>query len=79
MLQLWQEMACQERVLEHQKRRECKDLESSNAHDCVASTSNDGDVLHSESAMVSKGKKWIYEVWLIDSRATNDLLERMVP
>ena len=41
----------------NQKRGECKDLESSNVHGCVASTSDDSDVLYSEAAMVTEGRK----------------------
>ena len=41
----------------NQKRREGKDLESSNAQGCVASTLDDSDVLYNDATMVSKGKK----------------------
>ena len=59
-----------------QKRREGKDLESPNAQRCVASTLDDGDVLHSELAMVSEGKKWIFDVWLINSGVTWHMTSR---
>ena len=57
MLQLWQERARQERVLNNQKRRDGKEPESSNAQGCVASTSDDGEILYSEATTISEGRK----------------------
>ncbi|KAH9671607.1 hypothetical protein KPL70_017434 [Citrus sinensis] len=54
----------------NQKRREGKEPESSNAQGCVASTLDDGEILYSEAATVSEGRKRLYDVWLIDSGAT---------
>ncbi|KAH9670424.1 hypothetical protein KPL70_016984 [Citrus sinensis] len=54
----------------NQKRREGKEPESSNAQGCVASTSDDGEILYSEATTVSEGRKRLSDVWLIDSGAT---------
>ena len=54
----------------NQKRREGKEPASSNAQRCVASTSNDGEILYSEATTVSEGKKRLSGVCLIDSGAT---------
>ena len=62
MLQLWQEMARQERVLEQQKRWEVKELESSNAQGCVASTSDDDEILYNEATTVLEGRKRLSDV-----------------
>ncbi|KAH9687241.1 Integrase catalytic domain-containing protein [Citrus sinensis] len=37
---------------------------------CVASTSDDGNVLYSEAGMVAESRKQLYDVWLIDSGVT---------
>jgi len=44
--------------------------ESSKPQGCVASTSEDGDVLYSEAVTVSTDRKELTEVWLMDSGAT---------
>ena len=44
--------------------------ESSKPQGCVASTSEDGDVLYSEAATISTDIKELTEVWLMDSGAT---------
>ncbi|KAH9733930.1 hypothetical protein KPL71_017199 [Citrus sinensis] len=54
----------------NQKRREGKEPESSNAQGCVASTSDDGEILYSKATTVSEGRKQLSDVWLIDSGAT---------
>ncbi|KAH9726512.1 hypothetical protein KPL70_008282 [Citrus sinensis] len=41
----------------NQKRREGKEPESSNAQGCVASTSDDGEILYSEATTISEGRK----------------------
>ena len=60
----------------NQKRREGKEHESSNAQGCVASTSNDGKILYSEATTISEGRKWLSDIWLIDSGATWDMTSR---
>ncbi|KAH9784261.1 hypothetical protein KPL71_009581 [Citrus sinensis] len=54
----------------NQKRKYDKEPESSNAQGCVASTSDDGEILYSEATIVSEGRKRLSDVWLIDSGAT---------
>ena len=44
--------------------------ESSKPQGCVASTSEDGEVLYSEAATISTNKEELTEVWLMDSEAT---------
>ena len=60
----------------NQKKREGKEPESSNVQGCVASTSDDGKILYSEVTTVSEGRKRLYDVWLIDSRATRHMTSR---
>ncbi|KAH9679836.1 hypothetical protein KPL71_026295 [Citrus sinensis] len=60
----------------NQKRKEGKEPESSNAQGCVASTSDDGEILYSEATTVSEGRKRLYDVWLIDSGATWHMTSR---
>ncbi|KAH9706497.1 hypothetical protein KPL70_012225 [Citrus sinensis] len=60
----------------NQKRREGKEPESSNAQGCVASTSDDGEILYSEATIVSEGRKRLSDVWLIDSGATWHMTSR---
>ncbi|KAH9708912.1 retrovirus-related pol polyprotein from transposon TNT 1-94-like protein [Citrus sinensis] len=60
----------------NQKRREGKKPESSNAHGCVASTSDDGEILYSEATTVSEGRKQLSDVWLIDLGATRHMTSR---
>ncbi|KAH9681067.1 Integrase catalytic domain-containing protein [Citrus sinensis] len=60
----------------NQKRREGKEPESSNVQGCVASTSDDGEILYSEATTVSEGKKRLSDVWLIDSGATWHMTSR---
>ena len=62
--------------MNYQKRREGKDNESSNAQGCVASISDDGGIFYSEATTVSKCRKWLYDVWLIDSGATWHMTSR---
>ncbi|KAH9794218.1 hypothetical protein KPL71_004820 [Citrus sinensis] len=45
----------------NQKRREGKEPESSNAQGCVASTSDDGEILYSEATTISEGKKRLFD------------------
>ena len=49
------------------KRREGKDPESSNAQRCVASTSDDGEILYNGATTVSESRKRLSDVWLINS------------
>lgn len=44
--------------------------ESSKAQGCVASTSDDGEILYSEVSTITEGRKSFTDVWLMDSRAT---------
>ncbi|KAI9198581.1 hypothetical protein LWI28_018562 [Acer negundo] len=44
--------------------------ESSSSQGCVASTSDDGEVLHSEGNTAAEGRKQFANVWLLDSAAT---------
>ncbi|KAH9670456.1 hypothetical protein KPL70_016992 [Citrus sinensis] len=60
----------------NQKRREGKEPESSNAQGCVASTSDDGEILYSEATTISEGRKRLSDVWLIDSGATWHMTSR---
>ncbi|KAH9767897.1 Integrase catalytic domain-containing protein [Citrus sinensis] len=54
----------------NQKRREGKEPDSSNAQDRVTSTSDDGEILYSETITISEGRKRLSDVWLRDSGAT---------
>ncbi|KAH9734072.1 Integrase catalytic domain-containing protein [Citrus sinensis] len=60
----------------NQKRREGKEPESSNAQGCVASTSDDGEILYNEAITVSEGRKRLSDVWLIDSGTTWHMTSR---
>ncbi|KAH9663295.1 hypothetical protein KPL70_019630 [Citrus sinensis] len=60
----------------NQKRKEGKEPESSNAQGCVASTSDDGEILYSEATTVSEGRKRLSDVWLIDLGATWHMTSR---
>ncbi|KAH9689341.1 Integrase catalytic domain-containing protein [Citrus sinensis] len=60
----------------NQKIKEGKEPESSNAQGCVASTSNDGEILYSEATIVSEGRKRLSDVWLIDSGDTWHMTSR---
>ncbi|KAH9670648.1 hypothetical protein KPL70_017055 [Citrus sinensis] len=60
----------------NQKRREGKEPKSSNAQGCVASTSDDGEILYSEATTILQGKKRLSDVWLIDSGATWHMTSR---
>ncbi|KAH9789507.1 Integrase catalytic domain-containing protein [Citrus sinensis] len=53
----------------NQKRKEGKKPESSNAQGCLASTSDDGEILYSEATIISEGRKRLSDVCLIDSGA----------
>jgi hypothetical protein len=44
--------------------------ELSKPQGCVASASEDGEVLYSEAATISTDRKKLVEVWLMDSGAT---------
>ena len=46
----------------NQKRREGKEPESSNAQGCVASTSDDGEILYTEATTISEGRKRLFDV-----------------
>ena len=54
----------------NQKRREGIVLVSSNAQGCVVSTLNDGEILYSKATTISKGRKQLYNIWLIELGAT---------
>ena len=54
----------------NKKRKEGKEHESSNDQGCVASISDDGEILCSEATTISEGKKQLSDVCLIDSGAT---------
>ena len=60
----------------NQKRRDDKEPESSNAQGCVASTSDDGEILYSEATIVSEGRKRMSDVWLIDWWAIWHMISR---
>ncbi|KAH9802840.1 retrovirus-related pol polyprotein from transposon TNT 1-94-like protein [Citrus sinensis] len=60
----------------NQKRRDGKEPESSNAQGCVTNTSDDGEILYSEATIISKGRKRLFDVWLIDSGATWHMTSR---
>uniref|UniRef100_A0A2N9HLU0 Uncharacterized protein n=1 Tax=Fagus sylvatica TaxID=28930 RepID=A0A2N9HLU0_FAGSY len=47
-----------------------KGPESSKAQGCVASTSDDGEILYSETTTVTEGRRRFADVWLMDSGAT---------
>ena len=47
-----------------------KSPEASTSQGCVASTSDDGEILYSGAAVGSKGGKQLSDVWIIDSGAT---------
>ncbi|TXG58849.1 hypothetical protein EZV62_016678 [Acer yangbiense] len=51
-------------------------LESSSSQGCVASTSDDGEVLYSEGNTVAEGRKRFADVWLLDSAATWHMTSR---
>ena len=51
----------------NQKRIEGKEPKSSNAQGCVANTSDDGEIIYSETTTVSEGRKRLSDVWVIDS------------
>ncbi|KAL5805264.1 hypothetical protein ACOSQ3_032064 [Xanthoceras sorbifolium] len=50
--------------------------ELSGSQGCVASTSDDGEVLCSEGTTSSEGRKWFANVWLLDSAATWHMTSR---
>ncbi|TXG65810.1 hypothetical protein EZV62_007085 [Acer yangbiense] len=50
--------------------------ESSSSQGCVASTSDDGEVLYSEGNTVAEGRKRFADVWLLDSAATWHMTSR---
>ncbi|KAK0602044.1 hypothetical protein LWI29_029846 [Acer saccharum] len=50
--------------------------ESSSSQGCVASTSDDGEVLYSEGNTVAEGRKRFTDVWLLDSAATWHMTSR---
>jgi hypothetical protein len=47
-----------------------KSSEASTSQGCVASNSDDGDILYSEAAISSKGGRRLNDVWIMDSGAT---------
>ena len=51
----------------NKKRRNDKKPDSSNVQECIASTSDDSEILYNEATIVSKVRKWLSDVWLIDS------------
>ena len=53
-----------------QMRWEGKEPESSNAQRCVASTSDDGEIIYREATTGLEGRKRLSDVWLIYSGAT---------
>ena len=46
------------------------DVETSKAQECVASNSNDGEILFSKATTISKDRRQLTDNWLMDSRAT---------
>ena len=52
------------------------DLETSKAQGCVASNSNDGEILLSEAATISKDRRQLTDNWLMDSGATWHMTSR---
>ena len=50
--------------------------ESSSSQGCVASTSDDGEVLYSEGNTAAEGRKRFADVWLLDSAATWHMTSR---
>uniref|UniRef100_A0A2N9IBB7 Integrase catalytic domain-containing protein n=1 Tax=Fagus sylvatica TaxID=28930 RepID=A0A2N9IBB7_FAGSY len=52
------------------KKPKGKGPESSKAQGCVASTSDDGEILYSETTTVTEGRRRFADVWLMDSGAT---------
>ena len=47
-----------------------KGVEPLKAQGCVASTSDDGEILYSEATTIVEGRKRFTDVWLMDSGAT---------
>jgi len=47
-----------------------KNFATSTSQGCVASTSNDGEILYSEATTSSKGGRRLNDVWIMDSGAT---------
>ena len=54
----------------HNKKSGEKNSETSTSQGCVASTSDYGEILYSEAATSSKGKKKLNDVWIMDSDTT---------
>ena len=47
-----------------------KEFVSSNTQSCVASTSDEDDILYNEVTTIAGGRKRFFEGWLIDSAVT---------
>ena len=69
-------MTRQERVLEQPEEKRGQRTWVTNAQGCVASTSNDGKILYSESTTISEGRKRLSDIWLIDSGATRHITSK---
>lgn len=51
-------------------RMEERTLKASTSQGCVASTSDDGEIIVSEAVISFDGKKKFYDKWIMDSGAT---------
>jgi len=54
----------------HYKKSKEQATEATTSQGCVASTSDEGEILYSEAAIGSKGSKQLSDVWIMDSGAT---------
>ena len=55
---------------QHNKRNTEKTSNATTSQGCVASTSNDGEILYSEAAVSSKGSKQFTDAWIMDLGVT---------
>ncbi|KAK7255724.1 hypothetical protein RIF29_29143 [Crotalaria pallida] len=53
-----------------------KSPDATTSQGCVASTSDNGEILYSEAAISSKGRKQLPDVWIMDSGATWHMTSR---
>lgn len=56
--------------------RDGKVPKSSNAQGCVASISNNDEILYSETTIIAEGKKQLADVWFTNLRATRHMTSR---
>ncbi|MCH86757.1 gag-pol polyprotein [Trifolium medium] len=68
MLQMWHERV--RKGVRNNKKNGKKSFEVSTSQGCVTSTSDDGEIMHSEVATSYKGGRRLNDVWIIDSGAT---------